>query len=47
MREDIKIIKVGLTIPKETIDYKEFVEKMKISEQKFLENKVYIKSELL
>ena len=47
MREDIKIIKVGLTIPKETIDYKEFVEKMKISEQEFLENKVYIKSELL
>lgn len=37
MREDIKIIKVGLTIPKETIDYKEFVEKMKISEQEFLE----------
>ena len=35
MREDIKIIKVGLTIPKETIDYKEFVEKMKISEQEF------------
>ena len=47
MREDIKIIKVGLTIPKETIDYKEFVEKRKYQNKNFRENKVYIKSELL
>ncbi len=38
-REDIKVIKLGLTIPKEVIDYKDFSEKMKRSEKEFL-NKI-------
>ena len=37
MREDIKLLKLDSQSLKETIDYKEFVEKMKISEQEFLE----------
>lgn len=36
MREDIKIIKLGLTIPQEVKDYKNFSEKMKKAEQEFL-----------
>lgn len=36
MRDDIKVIKLGLSIPKEVKDYKDFSEKMKIAEQEFL-----------
>ncbi|MCD8920082.1 5-methylcytosine restriction system specificity protein McrC [Staphylococcus gallinarum] len=35
MREDIKVIKLGLTIPRNVIDYKDFSEKMKQSEEEF------------
>lgn len=37
MREDIKVIKLGLKIPKEVVDYKDFSEKMKKAEQEFLD----------
>ncbi|WP_225309983.1 hypothetical protein [Staphylococcus auricularis] len=36
-REDTKVIKLGLTIPQDVEDYKDFTEKMKQSEQAFLE----------
>lgn len=36
MRDDIKVIKLGLAIPKEVKDYKDFSEKMKKAEQEFL-----------
>ncbi|MDW8543428.1 hypothetical protein SD307_08410 [Staphylococcus sp. KG4-1] len=36
MREDIKVIKLGLSIPKAVRDYKEFSEGMKKAEQEFL-----------
>lgn len=37
MRDDIKVIKLGLSIPKEVKDYKDFSEKMKKTEQELLE----------
>ena len=36
MREDIKVIKLGLSIPKEVENYKDFSKKMKKAEQAFL-----------
>lgn len=36
MREDIKVTKLGLAIPKEVENYKDFSKKMKKAEQAFL-----------
>lgn len=36
-RDDIRVIKLGLNIPKEADNYEKFVEKMNISEEKFCE----------
>lgn len=36
-RDDIRVIKLGLIIPKEADNYEKFVEKMNISEEKFCE----------